>query len=242
MRASALLARIQSRLTENASMIEVSGRGGRTVAKGLRGIVAAVSFIAGEAFAQFCPGASPWVFDDVASSHPFCPAISWVAHRGITLGCSVIDADHRLFCPNLNVTRGEMAAFMFRLGDQNAFIQGGNVFSPTARLGAKNTAPLELIVGNRRALRLEPSTISPNVVGGNPSNFVLDGVRGATIGGGGVTPGNTDPDYDFEDVSRITDHYGTIGGGYANWVGDAAGTEEDQPFGTVAGEIGRAHV
>ena len=195
----------------------------------------AAAFWTFEAFAQFCPGASLWVFDDVPSSHPFCSSISWIAQRGITLGCSVIDDDHRLFCPGSTVTRAEMAAFMFRLGNQNAFLLGGNAFSGAARLGTTTVERLELIVGNRRAFRIEPNTISPNIIGGNASNVVLDGVRGATIAGGGVSPGNTDPDYGFEEVSRISDHYGTIGGGYANWVGDNAGTVADRPFGTVAG-------
>ncbi len=36
--------------------------------------------------AQFCPGVSPWVFDDVAASDPFCGYITWMAQNGISLG------------------------------------------------------------------------------------------------------------------------------------------------------------
>ncbi len=67
--------------------------------------------------AQFCPGVSPWVFDDVAASDPFCGYITWMAQNGITLGCQVIDANHRLYCPDANVSRAAMAAFMNRLGN-----------------------------------------------------------------------------------------------------------------------------
>jgi trimeric autotransporter adhesin len=42
-------------------------------------------------------------------------------------------------------------------------------------------------------MRYEPNAISPNVIGGSPVNNVTAGVRGATIAGGGVPPGNTDP-------------------------------------------------
>ena len=67
--------------------------------------------------AQFCPGVSPWVFDDVLASDPFCGFITKMAQQNVTLGCIVIDANHRLYCPNDNVTRKQMAAFMARLGD-----------------------------------------------------------------------------------------------------------------------------
>jgi hypothetical protein len=67
--------------------------------------------------AQFCPGVSPWVFDDVPASDPFCGYITWMAENGITLGCQVIDANHRLYCPGGSVSRSQMAAFMNRLGN-----------------------------------------------------------------------------------------------------------------------------
>ena len=67
--------------------------------------------------AQFCPGVSPWVFDDVLASDPFCGFITKMAQQNVTLGCIVIDANHRLYCPNDSVTRKQMAAFMARLGD-----------------------------------------------------------------------------------------------------------------------------
>ncbi|MFO1311878.1 MAG: hypothetical protein U1F41_07380 [Burkholderiales bacterium] len=59
---------------------------------------------------------SPWVFDDVLASDPFCGFITDMAVRGVTLGCAVIDANHRLYCPDAGVNRNQMAAFMSRLG------------------------------------------------------------------------------------------------------------------------------
>ena len=73
-----------------------------------------------ESRAQFCPGVSPWVFDDVLASDPFCGYITEMAMRGVTLGCTIIDANHRLYCPSANVTRTQMAAFMSRLGGHHS--------------------------------------------------------------------------------------------------------------------------
>jgi endosialidase-like protein len=75
-----------------------------------------IAGLAGSVQAQFCPGVSPWVFDDVLASDPFCPNITWMALNSITLGCKTIDALNRDYCPNDSVTRKQMAAFMFRLG------------------------------------------------------------------------------------------------------------------------------
>ena len=77
--------------------------------------------------AQFCPGVSPWVFDDVPAADPFCGYITEMAARGVTLGCTIIDANHRLYCPSANVTRTQMAAFMSRLG--------GSLFPTTCNAG-----------------------------------------------------------------------------------------------------------
>ena len=51
--------------------------------------------------------------------------------------------------------------------------------------------------------------------GGHSSNSVTTGVRGATIGGGGE---------DFSpSTNRVTDDYGTVGGGVNNRAGDGVG-------------------
>ncbi|MFO1305478.1 MAG: hypothetical protein U1F54_17260 [Burkholderiales bacterium] len=81
--------------------------------KSLVAVVSPVLFMLGDpARAQFCPGVSPWVSDDVAASDPFCGYITWMAENEITLGCQTIDANHRLHCPSDNVSRKQMAVFM----------------------------------------------------------------------------------------------------------------------------------
>jgi hypothetical protein len=82
-------------------------------------LVAVGLFVAGfvgSAHAQFCPGVSPYVFDDVLASDSLCPDITWMALNGITTGCRSLGGVNLDYCPNDGVTRKQMAAFMFRLG------------------------------------------------------------------------------------------------------------------------------
>ena len=79
---------------------------------------AMLALVSGPARAQFCAGAAGWVFDDVLASDPFCGYITWMAQNGVSLGCQVIDANHRLYCPNSDVSRSQIAALMNRLTTQ----------------------------------------------------------------------------------------------------------------------------
>ena len=123
-------------------------------------------------------------------------------------------------------------------GGSNAYVFGGNGFGATAVLGTTDNNALDVRVNNSRVIRYEPNSISPNVIGGSPANNVTAGVRGATIAGGGMPAGDTDPDFDFEAPNRVTDAYGTVGGGFANRAGNDAGSTTDFPFATVGGGLG----
>jgi hypothetical protein len=79
---------------------------------------AMLAILSNPARAQFCPGVSPWVFDDVLTSDPFCGDITWMAQNGVSLGCQIIDANHRLYCPAADVPRNQMAALIYRLAHQ----------------------------------------------------------------------------------------------------------------------------
>lgn len=79
--------------------------------------VLACALFATAARAQFCPGVTPWTFNDVPASDPFCASITWMAQSGVTLGCQEIDANNRLYCRTESVRRDQMAAFMFRRSD-----------------------------------------------------------------------------------------------------------------------------
>lgn len=100
-------------------------------------------------------------------------------------------------------------------------------------LGTSDNQPLELRVNGARAFRLEAvansfgNTNLVNVIGGSSNNFVANGIRGATIGGGGALRFNTDPAM----TNTIREDMGTIGGGAGNTVAvNARG-------GTIAGGI-----
>ncbi len=95
-------------------------------------------------------------------------------------------------------------------------------------LGTIDDMPLELHVNGIRALRIEPSYDSPNLVGGYSGNTVGEGVTGATIAGGGAGAM----------TNRVTDEGGAIGGGMSNQTGNDTGTTIDAANATVAGGYG----
>ena len=70
----------------------------------------------GAAQAQFCPGPG-FVFIDVPDTDPFCPSITWIADRGITLGCNLGNGVQRLYCPTDPVLRDQAAAMLQRTGN-----------------------------------------------------------------------------------------------------------------------------
>jgi len=111
-------------------------------------------------------------------------------------------------------------------------------------IGTTDNQALVLRTANARSLRIEPSSetfgspalpITRNMIGGSHANEVTAGVRGATIAGGGLPTGNSDPTVLFDGPNQVTSHYGTVSGGYANTAGD--GTSLGGGFTTVAGGI-----
>jgi hypothetical protein len=104
---------------------------------------------------------------------------------------------------------------------------GGNAGTTpgTDFLGTTDNKALELKVNGTRALRIEPNTTAPNLIGGFNANSVTAGVQGATIAGGGRS----------SIVNTITDDAGTVSGGIGNTAGDNAGTTSDNTAATVGG-------
>lgn len=101
-------------------------------------------------------------------------------------------------------------------------------------LGTIDAQPLELRAGNARGLRIEASTvtggapalpITSNTVLGSRGNGVDTGLRGATVGGGGVPSGTVDPAVVAADnPNRVQGHYGVVAGGADNIAGGAGAT------------------
>jgi hypothetical protein len=97
-----------------------------------------------------------------------------------------------------------------------------------------NGQPFDVRVNGARGLSVQPASDgtnqSPNVIGGTASNSVSGDVHSATIAGGGrsfpAAPAT---------ANRVTDSYGTVGGGGGNQAGTPNGEPEDQIAATVAG-------
>ena len=85
----------------------------------------------------------------------------------------------------------------------NAGITSGTHF-----LGTTDNKPLDFRVNNARALRIQPTTDTANLIGGHSGNSVAPGVLGATIAGGGTA----------NRINRVMGNYGTISGGAWNTV------------------------
>lgn len=108
-------------------------------------------------------------------------------------------------------------------------LAGNSATTPAHFLGTTDNQPLSLRVNNQRALRLEPtgSNDTVNVVGGSARNFVVPGIVGATIAGGGSG------DYGGSSYTNsVTADFGTIGGGGANTISTNA------RYSTIAGGLG----
>lgn len=171
----------------------------------------ALSLLTTSSVAQDCAG-----FTDVPASSPNCPDVTWITTYGITKVCAPSQ-----ICPNENVTRLQMAIFMHRLGENPAFVSGGNAFGSTAVLGTTDNQPLTILTNNQPTLRLIPATglndtDTVDVINGSPLNSVGMGVVAATITGGGATNNNTNYG------NQVTGDRGTVGGGIGNSAGYGA--------------------
>lgn len=109
-------------------------------------------------------------------------------------------------------------------------------------IGTTDNEPLVFRTRNVRSLRIEPSAelfsgtpITANIIAGSSANTASAGTRGVTIAGGGTPSGNSDPNYTGEGPNLVSDHYGTIGGGFSNLAGNIFGGPGDRTFATVSG-------
>lgn len=68
-------------------------------------------------------------FTDVPDSNVFHNAIAWMKDKNITVGCN--PPANTKYCPSDNVTRGQMAAFMKRLAE-NQVVDAGSLSGKTA--------------------------------------------------------------------------------------------------------------
>ncbi|MCC6823360.1 MAG: tail fiber domain-containing protein [Verrucomicrobia subdivision 3 bacterium] len=102
---------------------------------------------------------------------------------------------------------------------------GGNAGTTpgTHFLGTTDNQPLEFKANNARALRLEPTATSPNLVGGHAGNSVAPGMDAVVIAGGGRAGGANHAGAELTVIGggwANTNHGGgaTLGGGYLNRI------------------------
>jgi trimeric autotransporter adhesin len=136
--------------------------------------------------------------------------------------------DWNLLSPLQEITPTPYAMFAENAGLVGGITPGGfwgtrgnNVSPGNNELGTSDSQPLVLIVAGQEAQRFEPTTDTPNVIGGWSSNSVAAGLVGATIGGGGTAilfNGQSQPN-----TISNSGYYGTISGGYHNLVGGYGG-------------------
>jgi hypothetical protein len=134
------------------------------------------------------------------------------------------------------------AASLGGVAPSNYWRLGGNTASSfPLSLGTVQPFPMTIIANNRAALRLEPASrsvfpgnwIAHNLVGGSDANSVSNGVLGATIAGGGYV--NVLAGFPFPSANRVSDDFGTIGGGLNNAAGNTNSDAVDARAAVVAG-------
>ena len=92
------------------------------------------------------------------------------------------------------------------------FARRANSMVNPSFLGTTNDSPLQLLVNNAPALRLEPNDFTPNIVAGFAGNVVLNNAYGVTISGGGY----------LDQTNRASGSFAAIGGGADNLAGSIA--------------------
>ena len=113
------------------------------------------------------------------------------------------------------LTDSTIGGFAWQLGGNSGTTAGTNF------IGTNDSVAFEIHVNNDstngrdgygRAMRIEPTSSSPNIIAGFQGNNVGTGVTGATISGGGSS--NT--------ANTVNANYGTIGGGDDNGISNGA--------------------
>ncbi len=124
-----------------------------------RAYALALAAVLGAASAPAAGAGAPCAgFADVDSADVFCPSVEWMKNRAVTTGCTP-----GFYCPDPDVSRLAMAAFMQRLG---------RTLSPLLRYAEDAGATLDpdagdvvcATTGKRRPRSGEPGSTSSNKI------------------------------------------------------------------------------
>ncbi len=136
-------------------------------------------------------------FDDVAGDHLFAVDVEWLAEQEITRGCN--PPFNTRFCPDLDVTRGQMAAFLVRAlhYTDNG---GGDLFTDDDTLHLRRRHRQTRHRGSHQRLQPTPQhQVLPdlNVTRGQMAAFLVRALHYTDNGGGDLF--TDDDNSTFED-------------------------------------------
>jgi hypothetical protein len=128
-------------------------------------------------------------FDDVPDSNQFHESIAWMQENGITIGCN--PPANTLYCPEDNVSRQQMAAFMRRLAQTDGSA-GAGVTDPADTVTVSGTTYVELLTLEANATAEANVTLNGHVTLSKPDTagsyqviVARDSCTGTIVGAGG---------------------------------------------------------
>jgi trimeric autotransporter adhesin len=122
---------------------------------------------------------------------------------GNTVAPLKVNSSARVVNLNADLLDGINSTGFWQLGGNAGTTPGTNY------IGTTDNKALELKVNGQRALRIEPNSTSPNLIGGFSGNSVDAGHLGSVVAGGGAA-GN---------ANHVENDYDFIGAGFGNQVG-----------------------
>jgi hypothetical protein len=128
-------------------------------------------------------------FDDVPDSNQFHESIAWMQENGITIGCN--PPANTQYCPEDNVSRQQMAAFMRRLAQTDGSA-GIGVTDPADTITVSGTTYVELLTVEANATAEANVTLNGHVTlskadteGSYQVIVARDSCTGTVVGAGG---------------------------------------------------------
>jgi hypothetical protein len=110
---------------------------------------------------------------------------------------------------DVDLLDGLEANRLWQLGGNSGTVPG------TDYLGTSDDQAVEIKVNGQRAFRVEPDSVSPNLVGGSSGNITGSAVQGVVIGGGGELGA---PNQAHGSFTTVSGREGNINESDASWA------------------------